>query len=171
MEQIAVSAGVTKGTVYNHFPTKDEIVHAVALSIAETIRERSAPARAVLKTGTEQIAAGCRRYLGLARSNPAWALLILDVASADTTFRRTIAGFVTTELRRGLRAKEFTVANEAAALDLIAGATMEGMRRIAMGKAHKHHAAAVTESILCGLGVNRARARRIATKPLPLFTA
>src|SRR5512132_1734157 len=79
LQQIAAAAGVTKGTVYNHFGTKTEIVQAVALSIAQTIRERSAPARAVLETGAEQMAAGCRRYLGLAQSSPAWALLILEV--------------------------------------------------------------------------------------------
>lgn len=153
LQQIAVVAGVTKGTVYNHFRTKTEIVSAVALSIAQTIRERSAPARAVIETGAEQIAAGCRRYLGLAQTSPAWAFLVLDVASVDPTFRKTIAGFVRTELRRGLRRKEFSVASEAAALDLIVGATMEGMRRIALGQAHRQHAAAVTASILRGLGV------------------
>jgi AcrR family transcriptional regulator len=171
MQQIALAAEVTTGTVYNHFKTKAEIVQAVALSIAETIRERSAPARAVLETGAEQVAAGCRRYLGLAQSSPAWALLILEVASLDPTFRSTVEGFVSTELRRGLRRKEFTVFSESAALDLIIGATMEGMRRIALGQAHKHHAADVTASILRGLGVSAAAAHRIAIKPLPLFEA
>jgi hypothetical protein len=48
---------------------------------------------------------------------------------------------------------------------------MEGMRRIALGQAHRQHAAAVTASILRGLGVAPARAARISTKPLPLFDA
>lgn len=61
--------------------------------------------------------------------------------------------------------------SETAALDLIIGATMEGMRRIAHGQAHGQHAAAVTASIWRGLGVEPARARRISTKPLPLFGA
>lgn len=169
MLQIADEAGVTTGTVYNHFKTKTEIVRAVAVSIAETIRERSAPARAVLETGAEQIAAGCRRYMGLAQSSPGWALLILDVASVDLTFRRTITGFVETELRRGLKRKEFTVVSEAAALDMIIGATMEGMRRIALGEARKTHAAEVTTSILCSLGIGLAEARNLATRPLALF--
>ncbi len=171
LQQIAVMAEVTKGTVYNHFQTKADIVRAVALSIAQTIRERSAPARAVLETGAEQMAAGCRRYLGLAQTSPAWALLILDVASVDPTFRRTITGYVRTELRRGLRRKEFSVVSETAALDLIIGGTMEGMRRIALGQAHRRHAAAVTASILRGLGVRPARAQRLSTKPLPLYAA
>ncbi|MFO1163454.1 MAG: TetR/AcrR family transcriptional regulator [Reyranellaceae bacterium] len=169
MLQIAEAAGMTTATVYNHFPTKAEIVRAVAVSVAETIRERSAPARAALPTGAEQIAAGCRRYLGLAESSPAWALLVLDVASVDATFRQTISGFVQTELRRGLRGGEFHVASEAAALDLVIGATMEGMRRIALGEARRQHAAAVTAGILRGLGVSAARADRLSNRKLPLF--
>ena len=169
MQKIAVEAGVTTGTVYNHFRTKTEIVRAVAVSIAVSIRERSAPARAVLETGAEQIAAGCRRYLELARSSPGWALLILDVAAADPTFRKTITSFVATELRRGLRHKEFTVISEAGALDLIIGTTMEGMRHIALGRSGKAHVAAVTASILRALGIAPARARALAIKPLPLF--
>jgi AcrR family transcriptional regulator len=171
MVQIADEAGITTGTVYNHFKTKTDIVRAVAVSIAETIRERSAPARATLATAAEQIAAGCRRYLGLARSSPAWALVILDVASVDPTFRKTIGGFVRTELRRGLRRKEFTVVGEAAALDLVIGTTMEGMRRIALGTVGPQHAGAVTATILRGLGVSPAKARTLATRPLPLFDA
>lgn len=171
LQQIAVVAGMTKGTVYNHFATKADIVQAVALSIAQTIRERSKPARAVLASGAEQMAAGCRRYLDLAQDSPAWALLVLDVASVDPTFRKTIASFVQIELRRGLRQKEFSVASEAAALDLIIGTTMEGMRRIALGRTRRQHAAAVTVSILRGLGVAPARARRISMRRLPLFAA
>lgn len=169
LPQIAEAADVTIGTVYNHFRSKSEIVSAVAVEIARTIRARSAPARAQLKSATEQLAAGCRRYLGLAESSPAWALLILDVASVDPAFRKTITGFAGTELRKGVRSGEFSVESEAAALDLVIGGAMEGMRNIALGTARKGHAVQVTTAILRSLGVPPARAREAASKPLPLF--
>lgn len=169
LPQIAAAADVTIGTVYNHFRSKTDLVGAVALDIAETIRSRSAPGRAQLETAAEQMAAGCRRYLGLAKDSPSWALLILDVASIDPAFRRTITGFVATELRKGVKSGEFTVDSEAAALDLVIGTTMEGMRNIALGAARKGHATAVTAAILRALGVRPARARQVAAKPLPLF--
>jgi AcrR family transcriptional regulator len=169
LPQIAAAADVTIGTVYNHFRSKADLVGAVALDIAETIRSRSAPGRAQLETPTEQMAAGCRRYLGLAKDSPSWALLVLDVASIDPAFRKTITGFVATELRKGVKSGEFTVDSEAAALDLVIGTTMEGMRNIALGAARKGHATAVTAAILRALGVRPARARQVASKPLPLF--
>jgi AcrR family transcriptional regulator len=169
MHEVGTAAGVTTGTVYNHFRTKVDLVNAVAVTIAETIRQRSAPSRALLKTGAEQMAAGCRRYLGLAEASPQWALLVLDVASVDPIFRKTIAGFVRTELRRGLRSGEFSVDSEDAALDLVVGAAMEGMRRIASGRARKGHSAVVIAMILRGLGLSPSRASQVAKRPLPLF--
>lgn len=170
MQQIAVAAGMTTGTVYNHFSDKNEIVRAVGVFIAETVRERSRPARTVLSSGAEQVAAGCRRYLGLASTSPALASLVLEVAAADPVFRKTLAGFVVTELRKGIRSREFSVASEAAGLDLIIGTTMEGMRRIIAG-GRKAHATAIVATVLCGLGVPAPRARQISTKRLPLFDA
>lgn len=163
LRQVAVAAGVTTGTVYNHFRSKPGLIKAVALSIAEAIREHSAPSRAMLKTGAELVAAGCGRYLGLAQSSPAWALLVLDVASVDPTFRKTISDFVLAELKLGLRRKEFSVASEDAALDLVIGASMEGMRRIALGQARPQYSAEIVATILRGLGVAPARAKQVAS--------
>src|ERR1700744_2321771 len=123
MHQIAAEAGMTTGTVYNHFHTKAEIVTAVARTIAETVRARSAVARSTIDTGAERLAAGCRRYLGRAESSPAWALLVLDVATVDPVFRQIIAGFVAGELSLGRRRREFSVPGEAVGLDLVVGAT------------------------------------------------
>lgn len=169
LHEIAAAADVTIGTVYNHFRSKSDIVRAVGVAIAETIRSRSAPGRASLTSGAQQIAAGCRRYFSLAERSPAWALLVLDVASVDPGFRKTITGFVATELRKGLRSGEFSAQSEAAALDLVIGSTMEGMRRIAFGKVRRSHAADVTATILRGLGISPARARAVAGQPLALF--
>lgn len=171
IHEIAEAAEMTPGTVYNHFGTKADIVNAVAISIAQSMRERSAAARAKLVLGAEQIAAGCRRYLELAKGSPVWALLILDVAAANPVFRQTIENFVLYEIRLGIRRKEFRVASEAAALDMVIGSTMEAMRRIALGEVSPRHIKAVTTMVLCGLGLPLKRARQIAGKPLPLFDA
>lgn len=109
-------------------------------------------------------------------ARPGWAPLVLDVAAVDPVFRQPIAGFVAGELRLGLRRGEFSVPGEAVGLDLVIGATMEAMRRIAsdaMGaKASRAaHATATVVAILRSLGVPAARAKSVAAKPLPLFDA
>lgn len=164
--QIAAAAGVTSVTFYNYFGSKAEVVSAVALFIAETLRQRSVPSRAALATGAERMAAGCLRYLHLAEMSPAFAMLVLEVAEAEPALLERIGAFVQTELRAGIRDKDFVAQREAAAIDLVIGAIMRGMRRIARGDAPRSYRGDVTVAILGGLGLPRAKAARIVRRPL-----
>jgi AcrR family transcriptional regulator len=169
IHEIAAAAEMTTATIYNHFRGKDEIVTAVAMSIAGTLRERSAPGQGTFKNGAERLAVGCRRYLRLAEESPAWALLILDLAIVSPDFLKTISSYLLADLRLGERQKVFKTISEASALDLIEGTVMQAMRRIALGQAPPQHARAVTTVILCGLGVPNSRARTIVERPMPLL--
>lgn len=169
INEIAAAAEMTTATVYNHFRGKAELVSAVAASISGTLRERSAPGQGTFKNGAERLAVGCRRYLRLAEESPDWALLILDLAVVSPDFLKTISGYLLADLRLGERQKAFKTISEASALDLIEGAVMQAMRRIALGQAPPRHAQAVTAAILCGLGVPISRARSIVEQPMPLL--
>jgi AcrR family transcriptional regulator len=164
--QIAQAAGVTAVTFYNYFKSKAEIVSAVALFIAETLRQRSAPSRAELPTGAERLAAGCLRYLHLAEISPAFATLVVEVAEAEPALLQRIGAFVQGELRAGIKERDFVAQREAAALDLVIGAVIRGMRRIAGGGAPRGYRGEITVAILCGLGLPRAKAAEIVARPL-----
>lgn len=164
--QIAAAAGVTSVTFYNHFKSRAEIVNAVGLFIAETIRKRSAPSRAALATSAERMAAGCLRYLHLAELSPGFAMLVVEVAEAEPAFLELIGGFVKQELRQGIRDKDFVALSDAVAIDLVVGSVVRGMRRIAQGGAPRSHRSDITLAVLRGLGLPSAKARRIVGRPL-----
>jgi AcrR family transcriptional regulator len=164
--QIAAAADVTSVTFYNYFKSKTEIVAAVGLFIAETLRQRSASGRAALSTGAERLAAGCLRYLHLAELSPSFAMLVVEVAEAEPAFLELIGRFVTQELRQGIREKDFAPLRDAVATDLVVGAVMRAMRRIAQGDAARSHRTDVTLAILRGLGLPIDEARRILDRPL-----
>jgi AcrR family transcriptional regulator len=166
---IAVAAGMTTATVYNHFRTKAEIVEAVAIAISQGFRAASAESRAALKLGAERMAAGCHRYLRLAELSPDWAMLVLDVAAASARYAETMDSFILAELRAGVREKSFRIESEAAAMDLINGTVMRAMRLIARGEAPAGHRMAVVVTVLSGLGMPTARARKIASLKLAPF--
>lgn len=164
--QIAAAADVTSVTFYNYFKSKAEIVNAVALFIAETLRQRSAPSRAALATSAERMAAGCLRYLHLAELSPGFAMLVVEVAEAEPAFLELIGTFVKQELRGGIREKTFVPLRDAVAVDLVVGSVMRAMRRIAQGGAPRSHRTDITLAILRGLGLPSAEARRIVGRPL-----
>jgi AcrR family transcriptional regulator len=164
--QIAAAAGVSSVTFYNYFKSKTEIVAAVGLFIAETIRTRSATNRATLSSAAERLAAGCLRYLHLAELSPGFAMLVVEVAEAEPAFLELISTFVRQELREAIQDKDFLPQRDAVAIDLVVGSVMRAMRRIAEGKAPRSHRSDITSAILRGLGLPRTKADRIVSQPL-----
>lgn len=164
--QIAEAAGVTSVTFYNYFKSKAEIVTAVGLFIAENLRQRSAASRAALATAAERMAAGCLRYLHLAELSPGFATLVVEVAEAEPQFLELIGTFVKQELRQGIRDKDFAPQRDAVAIDLLVGAVILGMRRIARGDAPRSYRSDMTLAILRGLGLSPGKASRIVGRPI-----
>ena len=169
VQEIAGVAGMTTGTVYNHFKTKEEVLREVALRLAATLCTRITESQAGVKEGAERMAIGGRRYAWLAEVAPQWALLMLDVATAAPELLGYIRDYVLADLRLGVKQKAFRIASEEAAMDLINGAGTHAMRTIAMGLAKPSHGADVAACVLRGLGVPHDKAEEIARRPLPDF--
>jgi AcrR family transcriptional regulator len=171
VQEIADVAGMTTGTVYNHFRTKEEVTSDVALRLAATLSARIAESQAGVKEGAERMAIGGRRYVWLAEVAPQWALLMLDVAAAAPELLVHIRQYVLADLRLGVKQKAFRIASEEVAMDFINGAGMQAMRSVALGLAPATHGADMAACVLRALGVPFAQAEEIAHRPLPDFPA
>jgi len=169
VQEIADVAGMTTGTVYNHFKTKEEVQREVAVRLATTLCERIVESQAGVKDGAERMAIGGRRYVWLAEVAPAWAMLMLDVAATVPELMAHVHQYVLADLRLGVRQKSFRIASEPVAMDLIGGAGMQAMRSVALGLAPAGHGAAMSACVLRALGVPFDKAERIAHRPLPDF--
>ena len=167
IHEIAAAAEMTAGTIYNHFRSKDEVVHRVSLWIAETLCHRIAESYADIREGAERMAIGNRRYIWLAARSPAWALLMLDVGAAAPHLVGKISADALADLRLGVRQKAFRIASEAAAMDLITGTVSQAMRSVALCQAPPRHDSAVAATVLRGLGLPFELAQQVARRPLP----
>ncbi len=167
MQEIAVAAGMTVGTVYNHFSTKEDIARQLGVRVAETLSHGIAESQKNVDEGARRMAIGNRRYLWLAETSPEWAMLLLEFGEATPEFSATLEPFVLADLRLGVRQKAFRVASEAVALDLIRGTIAYALRRIAAGHAPPRHAIAATATVLRGLGMDFDEALAVARMPLP----
>lgn len=169
VQEIAAVAGVANGTVYNHFETKEDVVHAVAVWLAQTLCQRISDSYEHIREGAERMAIGNRRYVWLAEQSPAWALLLLDVAAAAPELLQQEQQYALADLRLGIRQKSFRITSEAAAMDLINGTVMQAMRSTAHGLAPAGHGSAVAATVLRGLGMAHDEALAVAKRPLPEF--
>lgn len=100
IQEIALVAGMTTGTVYNHFGTREEIVEAVAVWLATTLCRRIDQGCEHITDGAERMAIGIRRYQWLATESPPWALLMLQVSNATPATRKAAATRKTASQRR-----------------------------------------------------------------------
>lgn len=162
VQEIAAHAGVTAGTFYNHFSDKADVIGAAAVWIIKTLEERAQEDRRSLRLGAERVANGCHRYLAIARSDPAWAMLILELAASSPDLLRTIGKVVQADIRLGVRQKDFEIFSEAAGVDLVHGCVMLGMRYIASRPTPRSYERAVVATVLQGLGLANKRARELA---------
>lgn len=169
IQEIADVAGVTTGTVYNHFDDREAVILAVAMWLADTLSRRIAETQAKVEEGAQRMAIGQRRYMWLAKQSPAWALLLIDIAGVAPHLLEAIGDYVRADLTLALRQKAFRVTDEAAAVDLCIGACSRGMLTIALGQAKRGYDVQMTTMLLRGLGMDHARAAEVAARPLPPF--
>lgn len=167
MQEVAQAAGVTTATIYNYFGTRDELVHRLAVALADTLCRAIADSHAHVHDAAERMAIGQRRYLWLAAESPPWALLLLDVLAAAPSVLQSIEAWPLADLRLGVKQKRFKVPSEAAAMDAINGVAVHAMRRIALGLAPAGHDVAATTLLLRALGVSPDDAAEVARRPLP----
>jgi AcrR family transcriptional regulator len=171
IQEIATVAGMANGTVYNHFATKDDIVQAVAVGLAETLCLQIDQSYEHVKDGAERMCIGMRRYHWLAQESPQWALLLLGVSAAALELSEHVRAYSVADLRIGIKQKRFRVASEESGLDLVFGTNTLAMTKIAMGMVERpaEYSAAVVTNVLCGLGMDQKEAVEVVRRPLPPF--
>jgi AcrR family transcriptional regulator len=167
IHEITAEAGVANGTFYNYFRTREEIAEAVGASLAERLEEQITASYRNVADPAERVAIGSRTFVLQALRDPDWAAAILRVTGRSTELATRIARPVIADLRAGRRRRRFHHASELAALDLVQGAVLAGMRTVVEGRAGEEHAAAVAALVIHGLGVPFDEAEEIARRPLP----
>jgi AcrR family transcriptional regulator len=77
MEHVAAAAGVSKGLLYQHFPSKDELFTAVCVSIVDDFTARFAAAVAEAGTSLARVRAAVRQILDYVTERPAaWSVVL-----------------------------------------------------------------------------------------------
>ena len=139
--------------------TADALSNELLILIESTAGEFVDPAK--------RIACGVRLYLHAAREYPAFAQAVAATGLHVAGLNSLLHEFLPRHLYSGESTARFADMSSQAAVDLIAGATLAAVARIASGQAPPDHPEQVAAAILRGLGVRGAEARRLVKIPLP----
>lgn len=167
LNELAEEAGVSNGTVYNYFRTREEVLEAVGLELAAQLSRHVALVSAGVASGAERLAIGVRTFLLKAQEDPEWASALISVVRYAEGMRAAFAGYVRADLDAGFQQGDFRYEDEDIAMVLVISATTGAMATVVEGRGVEHHDSIVAGMILRALGVPAAKAGRISRLPMP----
>jgi AcrR family transcriptional regulator len=171
IHEIAAEAGVANGTFYNYFRTREELLEAASIQLAERFDAAIWASLAAIDDPAARIAIGCRRFVVHAVDDPTWAAALLRVWVASPVLKVRAAAGLLADLRAGRRRGRLRFSGEAAAVDVVQGAVLSGMRTVLEGRGAAKHASEIAALVLRALGIAAAEAEALATRPLPPLEA
>ena len=164
VDDFIAEAGVARGTFYNYFDGREDLLVAVATLAAERMEVERMRLQG-LADPAERMACALRSYIRKAESDPAWGWVIVRIALVAAPLGPAMRANLETDLADGVAAGRFVVPSIQAAQDLVLGAGIMGMRSVLRGEAAAGHAEVVARLVLQSLGVPDAA--EVATRPMP----
>jgi AcrR family transcriptional regulator len=165
--EIAEEADIAVGSFYNYFRTKEELLAALLEETLAGQLARMESRRSGITDPAEAISVAHRHFVRLASEEPEWARLLVRLDVPYQVAIAVLARPAMRDLRAGIRAGRFQVADPLLALRASGGALTAVMHAVLLGEvgknADRHHA----EGVLRSFGLDPAEAEEIARRPLP----
>ena len=165
--QIAEHADIAIGSFYNYFRTKEELLDAL---LEEELSQQLALLelrQAHVEDPAEKISVAHRHLVRVAQSDSDWAWLLVRLEVPFRVAWSVLGRAARRDLRSGLEAGRFHVANPALALNASGGALFAVIHAQLVGEVSEHADIEHAEGVLRSFGLDRSEAAEIARRPLP----
>ena len=167
LHELAQEAGVASGTVYNYFRTKEEVLNAVGIALAEELSHQVTSVCEGVTDGAERFSIGVRTFVRQAEQDPEWAGALINVVRYAEGMRSAVAESIRNDLRIGRKQGHFHYDEEDIAVGLVVSGVMSVMVGIVEGRGVKGQDAIVTKMLLQALGMDGQAATHLVNKPVP----
>lgn len=161
IDDIIAEAGVARGTFYNYFQTREDVLIEVAVFLRDEMMQRLEPQQED-NDPAERIAIAICQLLHRALRDPTWGWVVVRIGLAINPLRETIETGMVVDLEAGIQQGRFHVESVQAAVTLILGTGFMALRRILSEQTEEDFPEQVTKIILQALGITEAEAHAIA---------
>jgi AcrR family transcriptional regulator len=152
IDDFIAEAGYARGTFYNYFNTREELLVAVATVVSEQMHTEMAALRR-LQDPADRLGCAVRMFIRKAETDPTWGWIIVKIALIAAPIGSTMRENITADIDDGLGTGRFRTSSRQAIFDLVLGSGLMGMRSALLGEAGVGHAENVAEIVLMALGV------------------
>jgi len=161
------AAGVSQGSFYNYFRSNEELLVAVAEELSAEMVELIEPVVGATADPALRVATAMRCYLQLARSHRLLARFLSAAGLPALRQQNATFRYLPDDLAEGQKQGVFAAAALDIVLDLVAGAGLAALERIARGRVAKDYPDQVVAAMMRMLGMPAAAAASVAAGPLP----
>ncbi|MEZ5375073.1 MAG: helix-turn-helix domain-containing protein [Acidimicrobiales bacterium] len=152
--QVAKEAGVAIGTFYNHFPTIDDIIEAIANDLGRGVEISSDTLNEIEHDPARRVAIGVIQLLHMAEDAPAAAAAFGSLAATLPGFRGRIRGVINQAIAEGVAAGRFDITPGESATNAVLGTSLQSIRSRLLGETSAADAPDVVRLVLRVLGTS-----------------
>jgi AcrR family transcriptional regulator len=156
-------AGVARGTFYNYFQTREEVLEALWRYVGKSPYWEIHRTCADIADPAERLATFSRQVLCRTASDPTWGWLVYYLSADRDTVNVDLLSFPLPDLLAGCSAGRFILSDVQCARDLVVGAIRSGMNALLNGRGNPSYGDVIAEMILRALGIDGAEAKKIAS--------
>ncbi|KCZ86090.1 regulatory protein TetR [Hyphomonas adhaerens MHS-3] len=162
--EVFSEAGVSRGTFYNYFETKEDLLKAVASELVDQLNDQIDSYTEEISGTPERLAWTFGSFLNRTKADPVWARVILSIAAMN--FPHPVGASTGANIARDMQAGRdqglFTLEDDEVAINIMVGTVTQAMHSTLAGRTGPDHAYHVAKSILLALGTPEARATEAA---------
>jgi len=164
---ITERADVGFGSFYNHFADKDAIVEAVLTAVTDEQGAAVDALTADLDDPAEVLAVAHRHFVRLAIAEPSWGRLVVRLEGSHRVLTTALGARARRDLRAGIAAGRFTVADAGLALNVLGGALLGALLTVLDAPTKRRADELHAELVLRMVGIPDDEAAAIARRPMP----
>jgi AcrR family transcriptional regulator len=170
ISELASTAGMARGTIYNHVPDVDRLFEEVAGGLAREMTERVVAGFSGISDPARRLSIGVRQYIRRAHDEPLWGRFMSRFGLSPAVMQAVMSSEALTDFVAGVESGRYVIgrAQVPAMVALLAGSTLAAMLPVLDGHGTWREIGSDTaELLLAALGVDREEARALARSELP----
>lgn len=170
MSELALAAGVARGTVHNNLDSPEALFSTVAAQLSSEMHQRVVASFKGIEDPAHRLANGIRFFVRRAHEEPHWGRFINRFAFSNESLQGMWAGPPTQDVLHGMSQRRYDFPQEQlpAVIAMIAGTTLSAIFLVLEGhRAWREAGSDAAELVLRALGVSAEEARTLSRAELP----
>ena len=170
ISELAMTAGIARGTVYNNLESPERLFESVAAQLANEMHARIGLSFATVEDPVQRLANGCRMFIRRAHDEPHWGRFFTRFSLNTKSLQDLLQSQLLPDVMAGMQAGRYSFRPDQlpGVIAMIAGTVLTSMFMVLEGhRTWRQAGADVTELVLRAMGLPAEQARAIATSELP----